>query len=251
MANYRAHTIPNEDEIEATTDISFVIHPSTWEFIRNRLDRGGRVLDVGCGNGTLLWNVEHCTPSKGFGLDLSDTRTRVAANTIGNGRIARGDGARAPFPPESFDVIVCLQVIEHIVDRQGFIAGLYEMLKPGGILVITSIRRGKYRWYYLRDEHGEIVLDKGHVYEFRSLEDFNDLIRSANAAHPFAIIWSFEFRVRFSALDFIFRRLHRLFRTSFTRSMPASRIGMALRKVSFVPVPGYFGTDVVAERPEL
>ncbi len=251
MANYRADTIPNEDEIEATKDISFVIHPSTWEFIRDRLDRGGRVLDVGCGNGTLLWNVEYRTPSSGYGLDLSDTRTRVAAKTICNGRIATADGARSPFPSESFDVIVCLQIIEHIVDRQGFIAGLYEMLKPGGILVISSIRRGKYRWYYLRDEHGEIVLDKGHVYEFSSLDEFNRLILSANTIHPFVIIRSFEYQVRFSALDFIFKRLHRLFRTSFTRSMPASRIGIASRKVSMVPIPGYFCTDVVAERREL
>ncbi len=241
-------TIPNEDEIAPATDISFVVHPSTWEFIRERLDAGGRILDVGCGNGTFLWNVENRTSSKGYGLDLSRSRARTAAATVPSGRIVNADGARAPFPSGSFDMIACFQVIEHIVDRQGFLAGLYEMLKPGGMLVISSIRRGKRRWYFLRNEQGEFVLDKGHVYEFGSLDEFNRLILSAHDSPPLAIVRSFEYQVRFSALDFFLRRLHRVFRTSFTRAFPASRIGMALRKASRVPIPGYFSTDVVAVR---
>ena len=232
------------------TDISFVIHPSTWKFIRERLNGGGRVLDVGCGNGTFLWNVENRTSSIGYGLDLSNSRARMASAIVSNGRIANADGARAPFRSESFDIVACLQVIEHIVDRKGFIAGLYEMLKPDGMLVISSIRRGKRRWYYLRNDQGEIVLDKGHVYEFKSLEDFNQLIESAHVNPPLTIVRSFEYQVRFPVLDFFFRRLHRLFRSPFTRSIAASRSGMALRKATRIPIPGYFCTDVVAVRKE-
>ena len=174
----------------------------------------------------------------------------MASATICNGRIANADGARAPFPPESFDIIACLQVIEHIVDRKGFVAGLYEMLKPNGMLVISSIRRGKRRWYYLRNDQGEIVLDKGHIHEFSSLEEFNDLIETAHADPPPRIIRSFEYQVRFPVLDFFFRRLHRLFRSSFTRSIAASRSGMALTKATRIPIPGYFCPDVVAVRKE-
>lgn len=246
--NFLPDTIPNEDEFVPATDISFVIHPSTWEFIREQLDAGGRVLDVGCGNGTFLWNVEHRTSSRGYGLDISPSRTKMAATTIRSGRIVKADGARAPFPAKCFDVIACMQLIEHIVDRQGFIAGLYEMLKPGGLLVITSVRRANLRWYYLRNEQGEIVLDRGHVYEFRSLDEFNELIVSGSAAERFSIIRTFEHQIRFPVADFVFRRLHRLFRTSFTREFPASRLGIALRKATRVPIPGYFSTDVVAMR---
>lgn len=248
--NFLPDTIPNEDEMLPATDISFAIHPSTWEFIRDKLDAGGRVLDVGCGNGTFLWNVEHRTSSRGYGLDISPSRTKMAAITICNGRIVKADGARAPFPSKCFDVIACLQLIEHIVDRPGFIAGLFEMLKPGGLLIITSVRRAKLRWYYLRNEQGEIVLDKGHVYEFRSLDEFNELIATEYSAGRLSIIRSFEYQIRFPVADFVFRRLHRIFRTSFTRTFPASRIGIALRTAR-VPIPGYFSTDVVAVRKDL
>ena len=246
--NYLPDTIPNEDEIAPATDISFVVHPSTWEFIRERLDTGGRVLDVGCGNGTFLWNVENRTSSNGYGLDLSRSRARTAAARVPNGRIVNADGARPPFPSGSFDIIACFQVIEHIIDRQGFLAGLYEMLKPGGMLVISSIRRGKRRWYYLRNEQGEVVLDKGHVHEFSSLDEFNRLILSAHDSPSLAIVRSFEYQVRFPALDFVFRRLQGLLRTSFTRSVAASRLGIVLRKATRIPIPGYFCTDVVAVR---
>ena len=125
------------------------------------------------------------------------------------------------------------------------------MLKPGGLLVITSVRRANLRWYYLRDEQGEIVLDRGHVYEFRSLDEFNELVESGSAAERFSIIRSFEYQIRFPVADFAFRRLHRLFRTSFTREFPASRLGIALRKATRVPIPGYFSTDVIAVRRDL
>ena len=248
MQNYLPDTIPTEDEMQPSTDISLVTHPSTWDFIRERLNSGGHVLDVGCGNGAFLWNVEHCTSSKAYGLDLSDTRTGMAAAIVGNGRIVKADGARAPFPPKSFDVIACFQVIEHIVDRPGFLAGLYTMLKPGGMLLITSVRRGKYRWYYLRNDDGEIVLDKGHVHEFSSLAEFSLLIESPDTCHSLSIVRAFEYRVRFSPLDFVLKRLHRRFRTRYTRTVAASRMGTALRKATRIPVPGYFSTDVVAMR---
>ncbi len=147
--NYIPSTIPNEDEMEPAKDISFVTHPQTWDLIRERLRSGDCVLDVGCGNGAFLWNVKQQTSARGYGLDLSSSRTRMAAATVPSGRIVKADGARAPFPPKSFDVIACFQVIEHIIDRRGFVAGLYEMLKPGGMLVLTSVRRGRHRWYYL------------------------------------------------------------------------------------------------------
>lgn len=248
MPNHLPDDIPNEDNLAPTTDISFVVHPSTWEFIRERLDAGGRVLDVGCGNGTFLWNVEHHTSSKGYGLDPSPTRARMAATMISNGRIVKADGARAPFPSKCFDVIACIQVIEHIVDRPGFIARLYEMLKPGGLLVVTSVRRANLRWYYLHNEQGEIVLNRDHVYEFRSLGEFNKLIVSGRADERFSIIRSFEYQIRFPVVDFVFRRIQRVFRGSSVRAFPSSRIGIAMRKATRVPIPGYFSTDVVAVR---
>ena len=234
--------VSDGDEIRPHAEISFVLNPSTWALIRKRLNKDDRVLDVGCGGGTLLWNIESYTPAKGYGLELSSSRARITSATLRKGRVVCGNGARAPFPRESFELISCCQVIEHIHGRENFISCLYELLKPGGILVISSVRRAKHRLYYLRNERGETILESSHVHEFDSLTEFNHLVTSTSSK----IIHSIEYPASFSILDFFLRRIHRLFRKPFTYDLPASRVGTAARKATRIPIPGYFYVESVA-----
>ena len=53
---------------------------------------------------------------------------------------------------------------------------LYALLKPGGLLLVSSVRRARYRLYYLRDASGKIVLESSHVHEFDSLDEFNQVV---------------------------------------------------------------------------
>lgn len=96
---------------------------------------GGRMLDVGCGNGrylstmrTLGWDVQ--------GVELSDEGVRVCR--MADLPVHHGDLASAAFPDDSFDLVTVRHVIEHIADPQPFMAELARVLKPGGQLVIET-----------------------------------------------------------------------------------------------------------------
>ena len=96
------------------------------------------ILETGCGAGRftevlLGFSAAHVTST-----DLSSA---VDANLIncpqsGRHRIIQCDINALPFQPESFDIVICLGVIQHTPDPEETIAALYAQTKPGGWLVI-------------------------------------------------------------------------------------------------------------------
>jgi len=96
---------------------------------------GGRLLDVGCGNGRFLrtmrslgWMVD--------GVEFSDDGVRVCRKA--ELPVHHGDLASAAFPDAHFDVITVRHVIEHIPEPQPFIRELARILKPGGTLIMET-----------------------------------------------------------------------------------------------------------------
>lgn len=108
-----------------------------WVVRRARaLDRP-RILDIGCGTG---FNIEHLR-SLGFsrvvGLDLSSDALAFC-HSRQLPALVQGDATRAPFRDGSFDMILALDLIEHVEDDVTAMRGLSRLLKPGGVLVIFT-----------------------------------------------------------------------------------------------------------------
>lgn len=102
-----------------------------------RYRSGGRLLEIGPGMGHLLARLQD--HFEAYGADISEFAIEQA------GRVAtRADLRVLPaerlgeFGPEYFDVIVGLHVIEHLPDPAKAIATLYEIMRPGGLLVMTT-----------------------------------------------------------------------------------------------------------------
>ena len=90
-----------------------------------------------------------------FGIEL-DGAAAEKARCISGASIFVGDVAAAPFPPESFDVITCFDVLEHVYSPRQVLIKVKELLKPGGIFfaVLPNIESWEARifgsyWYGL------------------------------------------------------------------------------------------------------
>jgi SAM-dependent methyltransferase len=96
-----------------------------------------RVLDIGCGTGFNLQALRALGLNGTIGLDISD-RALTFCRGRGLHALVRGDAARPPFCPESFDIVLALDLIEHIEDDRAALDGLLRILRPGGRLILFT-----------------------------------------------------------------------------------------------------------------
>jgi SAM-dependent methyltransferase len=107
--------------------------------LRAELDRlplraGARVLDAGCGSGRTLQDLR--VYGEVSGIELSPIAVEQArARRLGEIRVGRVE--ELPWPDGSFDLVTCLDVLEHTADDGLALRELRRVVKPGGWLVLT------------------------------------------------------------------------------------------------------------------
>lgn len=147
--NYADHFGYQWNQFRTTQLDSYTGLPIT----RNRLQRclgpdlwnnlgGMDVLECGCGAGRFT-EVLLDRGARVTSLDLSSAVEANARNfpVTETHRIVQADINRMPFPENSYDLVLCLGVVQHTPDPRRTIAQLYRYVKPGGSVVVDH-----YRW---------------------------------------------------------------------------------------------------------
>jgi SAM-dependent methyltransferase len=111
-----------------------------------------RILEAGCGTGQMLKSLE--LHGDAIGIDISPQAIRYA-KARGVNQLVQGSITDLPFKAGCFDAVLALDVIEHVDDDIGILAKLFEVVKPGGHLIVT-VPAYKILW----SEHDEINLHK-------------------------------------------------------------------------------------------
>lgn len=110
-----------------------------------------RILEVGCGTGRWLADLEPVTGQL-YGLDLSTGMLRQARKRNGRLHWVRGRAGQLAFPGAAFDLIYCVNAIHHFDRPRAFVAESRRSLRPGGKLAIVGMdpRQQRDRWYVYR-----------------------------------------------------------------------------------------------------
>lgn len=117
--------------------------------------QGSALLDIGCGYGYLLGRFRG--GYRLIGIDVSAHAARVTTGRIPGALVVAADVQR-PLPfDHPFDVVLAINVIEHLPDPSAAVEAVHEALVPGGLCVIHMptingpISRAIYRLAYERD----------------------------------------------------------------------------------------------------
>jgi len=108
------------------------------------LAAGRDVLDAGCGVG---WGTVRLArfARQAVGVDIDEAAVSNARErAAGRAEFVVGDLLALPFPERSFDLVVCFEAIEHVAEPQKALDELRRVLRPDGLLAVSSPNRGVY-----------------------------------------------------------------------------------------------------------
>jgi SAM-dependent methyltransferase len=100
--------------------------------IHQHLPRGGRLLDVGCGEGQVARMAAELNDLQVLGIDPAMSQVVVAAERAGGPRYLQGSAVQLPVADRSVDAAVACLVFEHIEDLDAALAEVARVLRPGG-----------------------------------------------------------------------------------------------------------------------
>jgi ubiquinone/menaquinone biosynthesis C-methylase UbiE len=129
--------------------IRFRTNPYDWQlwvFDRLRLPAKTRVLEIGCGAGS-LWLENRSRIPDGWEVTLSDLSAGMLAQArrnVGNSRVTALDAQDLPFSEARFDAVIANHMLYHVPDRPRALAEIRRVLKPSGRIYAATGGRDQF-----------------------------------------------------------------------------------------------------------
>jgi SAM-dependent methyltransferase len=171
------------DYLKATEDVYWSIDRALSNFVKNK--KSTKILEIGCGLGYLTYSLLK-TGYDIIGLDISKTAVKRANENFGNHYICADLFEYSQLHPESFNVIILTEVIEHVNNPFFFIKSIIRLLKPGGRAIITTPNKSFYYkeivwatelppvhyWWFSEESFDHIAIRMNLTVDFLSFNDF-------------------------------------------------------------------------------
>lgn len=122
------------------------LNPVRTAYVAERVSlRGANVADVGCGGGLLSESLARAG-ARVTGIDLGEKVIEIARLHLHESELTvdyrvQSSADLAAAEPQRFDVVCCMEMIEHVPDPEALVKDLAGMLKPGGSLFMSTINR--------------------------------------------------------------------------------------------------------------
>lgn len=194
----QGHTLYNmKDFVDSDSRISII-----REWITSSFPNGGKVADIGCGDMTL---ANLCPTVIWSGFDLNDKKDE---------RIIKQDVTDLPYSAkaESYDGVVCSEVLEHVFLPHDVISEFNRILKPGGTLIVTVPNFDSFENYL--GDHRQLLFSTKEFWTVEHIRWFNsesmsklltdrgfEIVEVRGAAHCFSGILNYAQHALLEHLD--------------------------------------------------
>ncbi len=196
------------------------INPTRMQFILNHTQLCDyEVLDVGCGGGILTEGLAKIA-RKAVGLDVVQSAIDMATN---HAKISKVDvdyvcSPIESFPDHQFDVITCMEMLEHVDSPELVLKHCHRLLKRGGMLFLSTINRTPLAY-------AQVVLAAEYILKIlpRQTHDYNKFIKPSELS---AMCRQFDFDL----VDIKGLKYNPMTRSSWLSNEPSVNYVMACKK---------------------
>ncbi|MFH0895108.1 MAG: class I SAM-dependent methyltransferase [Bacteroidota bacterium] len=182
--------------------------------LSKKIKSGAKVLDIGCGNGKFLMELESYVHCNLYGIEPGNKAAqrvaRIPEITLKNGVLEKND-----FPENIFDAITLFHVFEHLPKPKQTLECICEILKPEGILVISmpniisiQSRLFKGKWLHLDPPRHLLFFSMKSLDKIMIEKGFEPIGKTAVSfeQNPFGFIQSF-FNLFFKKRELLFESM--------------------------------------------
>ncbi|HEX2090441.1 MAG TPA: methyltransferase domain-containing protein [Actinomycetota bacterium] len=157
-----------------------------FRVIRGMVDGSRRILDIGCGSSRILQSLPQAV-----GLDMQIRKLRWLRAP--GRQLVQGSLSQLPFEDDSFDAVICSEVIEHIPREEIDLTDMVRVLAPGGALVLGTPDYGTWTWRTLEGMYKK-VFPQGYATEHINPYTRQDLRREIERLG--LIVWDVQYVAR-------------------------------------------------------
>ncbi len=149
---------------------------------------GGKVLDIGCGTGHNLILISKKI-NHGLGIDIGEDRLEIARrvaelNNLKNLSFENKSALRNDLKKESFDWIICTEVIEHLKDDDLLLDNMTKWLNVNGKLIITT--PAKKMFTIINQKLRDFVGEPDHVRSGYTIKELTEKLEKRNFTVEYA-----------------------------------------------------------------
>lgn len=152
--------------------LQFIWHHQKWTFFKKLMHHKKlkTILDVGCASGTFTNNLTQVFPeAKIYGVDAYSAAINFAQKKYPHLNFIEADAHRLPFKPNTFDLIICYETIEHVADPLQVLRQMHKVLKKDGTAILAMDSGNlifRVIWWFWEKTKGR-VWDGAHLHPFR------------------------------------------------------------------------------------
>ncbi|MBD2743511.1 methyltransferase domain-containing protein [Coleofasciculus sp. FACHB-1120] len=184
LTSNKEYQYPYRDS-NLTNAHGFLMSPllSMLQQVNKNSDKKLRVLDIGCGNGSL----SHAIAQQGYevvGVEESEQGVAIASSNFSDCHFIQASIYDLPYTElqNYFDIVISVEVIEHLFYPKELVKAAKKCLKPNGTLILTTPYHGYLKNIVLAisgklDKHFHVLWDGGHI-KFFSVKTLTELLNS-------------------------------------------------------------------------
>lgn len=173
------------------------------ELIKSSGIEPSTILDVGCASGWFLSQLSrHFPKAKYYGIDVYSKAIIYGRKKYKKLKLIEADAHSIPFSSQTFDLVVCAEVLEHVVKPEGVLREIKRVLRKNGLAVVEMDSGNilfQFTWFWWTNLRNGVWRDS-HIHSFNS-QKLEAMIRKTKFHVQSRKVFNYSMAVAFSLVQ--------------------------------------------------